>query len=157
MKKYFSIAVLCTLCLHGAAAQETGGLDLSTVDAPSFSPVLGSYFTETLANSLSTRFDYMDFNFESHTIKAQYEGQSETSESLVNSAIVFNVRLTKSDALVRFAIPLYYGLVSTLGGTEEDFGIKTSDSFFGSGLHIKSDYVSLYGFVGYGQGNSNGV
>jgi hypothetical protein len=154
MKKYICIAVLCALCLHTAVAQETGVFDFSDFVVPSTSPVLSSFFTQSSEKSISTRFDYTDMNIEFHTLKAQHEGQSDTKAVQFNVFEGFKVWLVKpeSSALFKIAVPLYFGTILISGDTVKDSVLK-SENFWGSGLHIITDYVSLYGFVAYRSGS----
>jgi hypothetical protein len=148
-KKGFLIVVLAAIVAGGIfAVPETGGLDLSIFDVPSFNPVLSGYFAQTLANSLSTRLDYMDNNLEFRTLKPQYTGQSDLNAFQMNYVAAFKVWLTKQDSLIKVAIPLYAGGIYTSNTTADS--VQTSEYFLGSGLHFISDYVSLYGFAAYG-------
>jgi hypothetical protein len=150
VKKFICITVLCTLCLYGTAAQETDGINVSDFQVPSHSPFMSSYFTQALAPSIFARFDYLDVNFEFHTLKAQYEGQRDLTAFQFNGLGGVNIQLTKPDAgaLFKFAIPLY-AVVSYINSETVGDSVAANELAMGSGLHIITDYVSLYGFVAY--------
>jgi hypothetical protein len=152
MKKYICIAVLCALCLYCAGAQEEYDFNIADLTVPSPSPFMSSYFNKVLASALPARFDYFDVNFTSRSFRAQYDGQEDTRSFVFNAAGAIKLWLVKPDSNARFkvVIPLYGGITSAMGDTVKNF-IEQSGMFAGSGLHIITDYVLLYGYAAYGQ------
>ncbi|MDR2493841.1 MAG: hypothetical protein LBD24_01335 [Spirochaetaceae bacterium] len=143
-------SVLFLACITKAPAQtaaEWNTFNITDLTVPSASPLLSSYFTQTLDSSRRANFDYLDIGFNTHEFKVHEKGQDDTGSSQVNVAAAIKLQLPNW-TLFRFEIPLYGGSVLTISDT-----VKASSNtglFAGSGLHIITDYVSLYGYAAYG-------